>query len=562
LRLKGEAVARAIAPYPSLNRAAQLPVVPAPALTGYRLRIKLMVRQTNEGLQFGLYRRGSRDFEPVDRCPVTPPEILAVLPKISAVLERQQSGAPAGPVKALDLRLGHGSRPVALTLVLDRETADVDDLPLAALRVACPEVDVIAVNLNPGQSPLALGPQTYLISGGPRTEIQISNRSVWLSPGVFFQANRAQTETIHQMLREFLARPEPGGELLDLYCGAGVHALVLADLFHRVTGVESSGPSVADAQESARKHGIRHAEFEVADAAVVAPVFLQGRPSAVIVNPPRAGCDAELRDALGDQPPPKLAYISCNPVSLARDLHHLVRRGFTLRRLMPVDMMPLTDHVETLALLERDSRTQDGAKYPKLRANAGQRFMFLHPFGPACIGNGAAHQERWLRTDGEQVFPALAADMSGVVWLGKQGGARPQTYTAEALVVGRIPQHGRIPRPVLARAECGPDSAITFRRLAIIDTHSLVSVRIKLAPVMAVRAALRQFGFPVVGDKAWGNRDVNHYFSETYSLDRTFFHVTEIGLPEAPLMMWPLAPDLSAVLAQAAYRRSQRAGES
>jgi len=554
LAFKREQVTRAFAPYPTLNRARRQSVIGAPEPTGYRSRIKLAVQQQGSTAAAGLFRRGSRELQPIPDCPVTDPHLRETTRQVVEVLGSHHSCVPDGPVKALDIRLEHDARGVALTLVLDRAEPVHSDLPLDALRDACGDLRLLAVNLNPGGSPLALGRRTEVVWGGPRTELHIDGKPLWLSPGVFFQTNAVQTEAIHGLLRRFFAGGPASRRLLDLYCGAGTHALALADLFDEVLGVEAVPAAIEDARFTAAQRGLPHLAFEVRDAATVDTEVLATGWHGAVLNPPRGGCPAPLRDALADHPPARLAYVSCNPWTLSRDLHHLVRRGFEPRDVVPVDMMPLTDHVECVVLLEHVPGSGDGGRRPMRRRHGREVYLHLEPFGPSDLElpDVPGLPAQVARDDAGRSTPALPRDVSGVVRVVPRGDDPEPRYTAFALLLGGVPGRTTVAAPAMKAAGAAPRARIDVVRLERVDSHSLVRLQVTGAPVAVLRQALRAFGHPVIGDRRFGLRPVNHYFGERYGLDRAFLHVTRVeGPTPVTPRTWSMAADLLAVLDQA-----------
>jgi len=142
--------------------------------------------------------------------------------------------------------------------------------------------------------------------------------------------------------------------LVDAYSGSGLFALSAAARFERVVGVEVSPAAVAAARENAARNGLSNVTFTAANAAAIfAGLPFPGADAAVIVDPPRKGCDEAFLAQLVAFAPRTIVYVSCNPESLARDLHRLVAAGYRTRTLQPFDMFPQTRHVETLATLVR-----------------------------------------------------------------------------------------------------------------------------------------------------------------------------------------------------------------
>jgi 23S rRNA (uracil1939-C5)-methyltransferase len=173
-------------------------------------------------------------------------------------------------------------------------------------------------------------------------------------PTEFTQVNVDINRKMVARVLDVLA-PEPGDAVLDLYCGIGNFSLPLARRAAFVAGVEGSAEAVARARENAALNGLANAEFHVAD--LTQP--LAGLPWAerhydkVLLDPSRAGAEAVLAGvpAWGAA---RIAYVSCNPSTLARDAGLLVHRhGYRLVRAGVMDMFPHTAHVESIAVFER-----------------------------------------------------------------------------------------------------------------------------------------------------------------------------------------------------------------
>ena len=142
--------------------------------------------------------------------------------------------------------------------------------------------------------------------------------------------------------------------LVDAYSGSGLFALAAAARFERVVGVELSPGAVAAARENAARNGLPAVSFTAANAAAIFDGLpFSGVDAAVIVDPPRKGCDEAFLAQLVAFAPRTIVYVSCNPESLARDLARLISAGYRARALQPYDMFPQTRHVETIATLHR-----------------------------------------------------------------------------------------------------------------------------------------------------------------------------------------------------------------
>ena len=149
-----------------------------------------------------------------------------------------------------------------------------------------------------------------------------------------------------------------GGETVaDAYCGAGTIGLSLARRARRVVGIEIVEPAVRDAKENARRNGVTNAEFYAGPCEKLLPQLASKglKFDAVVLDPPRKGCDEAVLRAAAQTNPARIVYVSCDPGTLARDVKQLTQHGYTLTQALAVDMFPQTPHVETVALLNRIS---------------------------------------------------------------------------------------------------------------------------------------------------------------------------------------------------------------
>jgi 23S rRNA (uracil1939-C5)-methyltransferase len=174
-----------------------------------------------------------------------------------------------------------------------------------------------------------------------------------LSATSFFQVNPAQTLNLLGALKAI--RPwGPGEQVLELYCGVGTLSLPLGKLGVRLHGVESHPGAVEDARANAAANQLAKLSFSVADAATAFQALPAGfSPTIVVMDPPRKGLDKAVVEAIIASPVTELAYVSCDPASLARDLKAFAAAGFELKKTVGVDLFPQTAHVESVSWLKR-----------------------------------------------------------------------------------------------------------------------------------------------------------------------------------------------------------------
>lgn len=174
-----------------------------------------------------------------------------------------------------------------------------------------------------------------------------------LSPNSFFQVHTAQAQQLLTTVREGL-RLTPQSSVLDAYSGVGTFALPLAAQGQRVLAIEENPHAVADGERSAQLNAIEGVRFQTA------PVerALQSTDEhfdRAILDPPRRGCHPAALAALIERPPHRIAYISCHPGILARDLRILLTAGYTIEIIKPLDLFPQTPHIECVVFLRWNS---------------------------------------------------------------------------------------------------------------------------------------------------------------------------------------------------------------
>ena len=140
--------------------------------------------------------------------------------------------------------------------------------------------------------------------------------------------------------------------LVDAYCGVGLFALSTAKLFEAVVGVEISQQSVLWAQANAKISGIKNTRFLIGKAeAIFKDLEFPESETAMVIDPPRKGCDEGFRQQLLQYRPQRLVYVSCDPATQARDLKDFVVGGYAITRIQPFDLFPHTRHIENIVSL-------------------------------------------------------------------------------------------------------------------------------------------------------------------------------------------------------------------
>lgn len=311
------------------------PVAPAIASAReWRYRNTAQFHLASNG-QLGFKEPGSHRVAPLETCLLCEPAI----DEVRALLDfGGENGLAVPGLERIEIRAGAGDD---ILLVLESS----DPVP--------PEFDIQvplnAVFVGPGgfeeNEPLVLSGDSYLM-------MEALGRTFRVSAGSFFQVNTEQAENMARYLLEQIA-PEPGSTFLEVYAGVGFFSALFAPKVGRLVAVESAPSAVEDFAVNLDEFD--NVELYEGAAEDVLPA-LDLHPDVVLVDPPRAGLALPALDALVNMGTPRLAYVSCDPATLARDLKRLLAAGYTVESAQPFDMFPQTYHIETIVLLtKRDS---------------------------------------------------------------------------------------------------------------------------------------------------------------------------------------------------------------
>ena len=299
------------------------------------------------GLIMGHYARGSRRVMAVEECPVHDERGNAIAFGLFKSYARM--GPARTTLKSIAVRVSGSRDETMATLVV---TSDADKRLRTATRQALTASwapSSFHVNVHPRGDPFVFGPETRRITGTERLREDVSGAAFLISPTAFFQTNVKAAEIL---VRLVLDAVPADATVLDLYAGAGLFALPLARRGHQVVAVEANPAAVADGEASLRLNRIPAERCRFFAKPVGAVTRRARGATAVVLDPPREGCEAAvLDDVFGSIRPTTAVYVSCNPETLARDLQRVVRHGYEVSSLQPVDMFPHTPHIETVVVM-------------------------------------------------------------------------------------------------------------------------------------------------------------------------------------------------------------------
>lgn len=355
LRWKHDQVAQALAAQPELAQVPVMECVASPLPVGYRDNAKLVYGRDRDGrLVLGAYAPRSHEIVDMAECPLGQPVLADVARALHGLLlehaiEPFNEIQRTGVLRYVLMRANQQGK-VLVALVSARSPWPEAEALAQALAAACPAVCGVVLNVNASPGNVLLGEEERLLWGSAFIEDDIGPARVRLASRSFAQANRQVAGLAYDAIVSAVQKLGPIDRVIDAYAGAGGIALSLARLAREVVAIEENPAAAATAQAFVDEVEAP-VRFVAGDAAQhLAQV---GRADVVVLNPPRKGCAPAVLTAVAQLAPRLVAYLSCNPETLARDLAWLARRGLVCASVTPFDMLANTPHVEALAIIGR-----------------------------------------------------------------------------------------------------------------------------------------------------------------------------------------------------------------
>ena len=307
----------------------------------------------------GVYQSSTHKIVPVDSClieDVKADEIIVTIRKLikSFKLKPFDDKNMTGFLRHVLVKRGFSSGEIMVVLVTGTQEFKSKRSFVNALIGRHPEITTIVQNINNKHTSLVLGDKSIVLYGEGTIKEQLCGYTFTISPKAFYQINPIQTEVLYNKAMEF-AEISKDDIVIDAYCGTGTIGIIASKYAGRVIGVELNPDSVKDARKNAKINDIENIDFVCEDAGkyMVRLAEENLKADVVIMDPPRAGSDINFLKSVVKLSPKKVAYVSCNPETLKRDLTYLSKNKYKVRKIQPVDMFPHTEHVECVCLLTK-----------------------------------------------------------------------------------------------------------------------------------------------------------------------------------------------------------------
>lgn len=326
----------------------------------YRNKVHAVFDRDKKGKSIsGIYQEGTHKVVPVDDCMIEDEKSDAIIVTVRKLL-------PSFKIKIYDEDTGYGllrhvlvrrsfsNGQIMVVLVTASPVFPSKNNFIRALLKEHPDITTVVQNINGRNTSMVLGQKENVLYGRGYIEDTLCGCTFRISARSFYQVNPVQTEKLYGKAIE-LARLTGKENVLDAYCGIGTIGLIAASHCRQVAGVELNREAVKDAMNNRNRNKAENVRFFQGDASeFMVQLANDGQKlDVVFMDPPRSGSTEEFIDSVKAVRAERVVYISCNPETLARDLHYFDQKGYQAGEAWPVDMFPWTDSIEAVVELRR-----------------------------------------------------------------------------------------------------------------------------------------------------------------------------------------------------------------
>lgn len=323
----------------------------------YRNKIQMPIGQNQKGqIISGFYRTDSHEIIPINECYIEDKRASKIINTLKELMKKHKilpydEDTRSGIIRHCLIRTSHYYPQIMVVLVTNADSFPGRGNLVKDLHAMCPEITTIVQNVNKRDTNVIIGEKENVLMGKGYIMDELCGIKFQISSKSFYQVNPTQTEKLYQLAID-KANLKGTEIVLDAYCGIGTIGLIASKKAKKVIGVEIIKEAIKDAKNNAKINGITNVEHYVGDASefILDMAKHKDNLDVVFVDPPRKGVDKNFLDALIKLNPAKIVYVSCDPSTLARDVAYL-SGTYKIESVTPVDMFPMTFHVETVVSL-------------------------------------------------------------------------------------------------------------------------------------------------------------------------------------------------------------------
>lgn len=326
----------------------------------YRNKVQWAFSQDrNKKIISGVYQSSTHRIVPVESCMTEDEKADEIIVSVGKLMKAFKLAVynevtGRGFLRHILVKRGFSTGEIMVVLVTGTPVFTAKNHFIRELLKLHPDITTVVMNVNDKFTSLVLGKNEKTLYGPGYIVDELCGLRFRISAKSFYQINPVQTHVLYNKAMEYAGLT--GEEtVIDAYCGIGTIGMVAAKHAGNVIGVEVNPDAVKDAISNARLNGMNNIRFYKADAGefMVAMAEENEKCDVVFMDPPRAGSDENFLKSLCTLAPDRVVYISCNPETLGRDLKYLSSHGYKVKKIQPVDMFPMTNHVECVVLLSK-----------------------------------------------------------------------------------------------------------------------------------------------------------------------------------------------------------------
>lgn len=326
----------------------------------YNYRNKLMYPigiDKNGNPTIGVYANRTHEIVPVENCKIQNEKATQIAKYIIEIINKYKisiydENTHTGLLRSIVIKTGIITGEILVVLIINGDAFPYADEITNDLLKIYNNIKSIVLNINNEKTNVVMGNKNINIYGPGYMKDVLGDFVFKVSPNSFFQVNPIQAEALYNIALEN-ANITKEDIVFDLYCGIGTISLFASKYAKKVYGIEIVKQAVEDAKQNAINNDVDNVQFIAGDTEIILTNLINDDviPNVVIVDPPRRGLDSTTIKNIINIHPRCVAYISCNPATLVRDLA-LLEDSYNITLIQPVDMFPWTSHVEVCVLLE------------------------------------------------------------------------------------------------------------------------------------------------------------------------------------------------------------------
>lgn len=325
----------------------------------YRNKAQVPVRRVNGVLETGFFRKNSHNLMPLEDFFIQDPVIDQVVVALRDLFRRfdlkpYDEKEHSGLIRNLVVRRGHYSGQIMVVLVTTRPKVFRVDQLIEQVIKQFPEIVSVMQNINDQNTNAIFGKEWRTLYGQDYITDQMLGNDFQIAGLAFYQVNTEMAEKLYQTAIDF-AELKKDDVVIDAYSGIGTIGLSVAKHVKEVYGVEVIPEAVENSKKNAQLNNISNAHYVCDTAENAMKNWLKDgiQPTVILVDPPRKGLTESFIKASAQTGADRIAYISCNVATMARDIKLYQELGYELKKVQPVDLFPQTHHVETVTLLSK-----------------------------------------------------------------------------------------------------------------------------------------------------------------------------------------------------------------